>query len=78
MAEVPWDGCKVAFGIENPDRLWKWHDKHNYKPPLPEGWSIDGTDSTGARVVAIFRVKGELLAKDGKTVKSLLRKLRIL
>lgn len=78
MEEVPWDDCKVAFGVKDDAPLWRWIDKHNYKPPLPAGWSIDGTDYTGARIVAIFRVEGPLRIEDGSAVAASLRKLRIL
>lgn len=77
MSELPWSDCKVAYGIEDDGPLWRWHDRHNYKPPLPTGWSICETDASGARLVVVFRVEGELRQEDGEKVAAILRKLRI-
>jgi hypothetical protein len=69
--ELPWCDCKVAFDIEDGDALWSW-DASGVWPHLPEGWTLDGTDGSGARLVAIFRVETLLTIEDGERVAQLL------
>ena len=65
--ETPWDDCKVAFSIEEDGRLWSLHEAGCL--PLPPGWSLAETDSSGARLVAIFRIEGFYpLKEDGDRV----------
>lgn len=69
---APWDDCKVAFGVEGESTVESmWYDNSM----LPPGWSLDETDTSGARVVAVFRVEGRLTQKDGEAVERLLRSL---
>jgi hypothetical protein len=77
MSELPWCDCKVAYGIEEEEPLWAWHDKYNYKPPLPTGWSLCETDGSGGRMVAIFRIEGEPRREDGDRVAQILSELGI-
>lgn len=72
MAGLPWCDCKVAFGIDDDDPLWAWWDTGGQKL-LPVGWSLTETDGAGARMVAIFRIEGELRQADGDKVAVILR-----
>ena len=72
--EAPWDDCKVAFSVNNGDTVW--HANDNGRLRLPKGWSLNGTDCSGARCVAIFRVEGIPQSTDGEAVRDLLLKLR--
>lgn len=75
--EFPWSDCKVAYSVEEDAALWEWNDQHNYAPPLPHGWSLCETDGSGARMVAVFRIEGELRREDGERVATILRDLGI-
>jgi len=68
----PWDDCKIAFNIDDPDTVWQLF---NGTPCLllPMGWELVETDSSGARAVAIFRVMGLPTVTDGEKVKAILR-----
>lgn len=63
---TPWDCCKVAFGINDPDKVW------GAELSLPPGWRLVETDGTGARYVAIFRVEGTPTPEDGAAVRKTL------
>lgn len=52
---LPWSDMKVAFGCDNPERLWRALE--NGKVALPDGWSLVETDCSGARCVAVFRIE---------------------
>lgn len=70
---MPWDDLKICFGIENPDRLWRTHDKG--KLTLPTGWKLNETGSSGAAgYVAIFRVDVLPTTADAYKVKAELRR----
>lgn len=79
---TPWDDCKVAFGLDSSDVARRLNaidcDLLGRMTPsalLPKGWTLDGTDGTGARYVAIFRVDGPLRWQDGVEVRNMLNKL---
>lgn len=72
---LPWDDCKVAFGCDNEEKFWSAHKFG--KLALPHGWSVYGTDSSGARSVILFRVEGALWPEDGDRVKSMLRRVGV-
>ncbi len=71
---VPWDDCKVAFGVDaDADALFAWAER--FAKHFPKGWKFDGTDSSGARMVALFSVQGIVDRADGETVAKSLRSL---
>jgi hypothetical protein len=70
VSKAPWDDCKVAFGIDNADPF-----DTDRPEPLPRGWKLNEVDGSGARWVAVFRVKGIPTAADGTAVKRWLRKI---
>ncbi len=72
--ETPWSDCKVAYGIDDADRAWGRLAPENGTPAatLPDGWSLNETDCSGARCVAIFRIDGVPSVEDGKVVLALL------
>lgn len=76
--EQPWDDLKVAFGFDDRDeRAVKllneiWDDGLDGDSVWPEGWSIDETDASGARMVVVFRVEGPLREEDGRLVRAML------
>jgi len=72
---APWDDCKVAFSIHNPDPFDDTGPNGVWHAPLPKGWELNEIDGTGARYVAVFRVAGLPSATDGKTVKDWLKKV---
>lgn len=73
--EMPWCDCKVAFGIDDPERFERWMDlTDDGRGLLPEGWSLCETDGAGARYVAIFRVEVPLTRVDGLRVERLLNR----
>lgn len=53
---MPWDDCKLAFGVDDETKLWRAYDGGKLK--LPTGWELVETDCSGARCVAVFRVSG--------------------
>ena len=71
---LPWSDMKIAFGCENPNRLWKAVE--NGKAVFPSNWELVETDSSGARHVAVFRVQltGESLVIQGHDVKAQIRR----
>lgn len=72
--KTPWCDCKVAFEIDEDGLLWRRAQAETL--PLPGGWSLCETDSSGARLVAVFRVEGVPRAEDGRVVMSMLRRIR--
>lgn len=73
MSGVPWDDLKVAFGISNPERLWRADAADRLD--LPFGWRLVETDDAGARSVAVFRVEDTMpTAADARLVKAQLRR----
>ncbi len=77
---MPWGDCKVCFDfdgdLELEDRLWEaFWPTETAAHKLPDGWSLNETDGTGARLVVVFRVEGELRRKDGEVVARLLRSI---
>jgi len=82
-AEPPWDDCKVAFGVGNPD-TWDLlfvpipssaELSEMAKRRLPSGWTPDERDTSGARVVIVFRVVGVPDGASGRAVRELLDEL---
>jgi hypothetical protein len=81
--ETPWDDCKVAFGIEDDEAVEKLfysgpsggEARHAKKLGLPSGWTLDEVDGSGARWVAVFRVRGVPSVRDGKRVVEVLTRL---
>lgn len=69
---LSWDDLKVAFGCENPERLWRSQEAD--KLSLPAGWELCETDCAGARCVAVFRVEVLPTVADGYKVKAQLRR----
>jgi hypothetical protein len=70
--QLPWNDCKVAFGIEYENPVWRLSDDGSL---LPHGWNLEETDGSGARWVAIFRVETVPTAADGEKVLSALREI---
>lgn len=70
-ADLPWCGLKVAFGITDDDALWKARDSGALH--LPDGWELNETDASGARVVAVFCVKRVPTIEDGEAVLAALK-----
>lgn len=73
---TPWSDCKVAFGIEDEERLWKWNDKPANQRQLPKGWTLTETDWSGSRGVAVFRVDGIPTVEAGAKVAAILLRIR--
>ena len=69
---APWSDCKVAFGINNPDRWISAHDRGAIV--LPFGWEWNEVDSSGARSVIVFRVEGVPTVEDGREVARTIRR----
>ena len=70
---LPWSDLKVAFGITNPERYLKAHDRG--AAPLPAGWSLTEIDGSGARWVIVFRVEEVIpTVEDARTVAALIRR----
>lgn len=66
---LPWSDCKVAFGADDKDAVWRTFCGPGMGPQnLPPGWSLCETDASGARLVAVFRVDGPLRVEDGAAV----------
>lgn len=76
---TPWDGCKVAFGVEDDEPVWRaWEPGKRPRFKLPTGWSLCQTDCSGARCVAVFLVEGRAPNYfDGQAVLMLLQKLGV-
>lgn len=70
--DLPWSDCKVAFGIKDPENAWLLH-RNPFKTMLPDGWSLDETDCSGARCVVVFRVDIIPTKADGNRVLQALR-----
>lgn len=69
---IPWCDCKVAYSVNNTERLWRAYDAG--KMILPEGWEMNGTDCSGARCVVLFRVNTLPTIEDGRVVAALVRR----
>lgn len=72
MTNVPWDDCKVAFGIDDAD---PFDDIDCMKEMLPKGWEVNEVDGTGARWVVVFRVTGPVSHADGDRVRKALKRI---
>jgi len=75
--QTPWEDCKVGFDFNGEEELlWKalW-PKETATHCLPDGWSLCGTNASGTRLVAVFRVEGDLRREDGSTVATILRNI---
>lgn len=69
---LPWDDCKVAFGVEDSEAFERWMEEtDDGKGLLPTGWSLCEIDGSGARYVAVFRVDGMLREVNGQAVRNL-------
>lgn len=76
--EPPWCDCKVAYGFDcDPEDIWRAFDRYEPGPKydLPKGWEFIGTDGTGARFVAKFRVKTIPDKQDGEKVLAVIQQL---
>lgn len=69
---APWWGCKVGFGIDNPDRWERAYDRKAFE--LPAGWEWSETDGAGARWVIVFDVQGVPTIEDGRAVAATIRR----
>ena len=68
--DMPWDDLKLAFGFDGDEEaLWEAFGPGG-RGALPKGWSLNETDASGARLVAVFRVEGALVIEDAKTVRA--------
>ncbi len=67
--QAAWSDCKVAFDCDE-EALWVAWDAG--KLQLPAGWSLNETDASGARCVAIFRVEVLPTYADGKVVQEVI------
>jgi hypothetical protein len=76
--ETPWWDCKVAFGINDGERFWRWVERGG-QDKLPKGWQANETDISGAAgYVAIFRVEGVVPSvEDGNAVLALLTEAKL-
>lgn len=63
---LPWVGLKIAYGCDDDEALWAAHD--NDSLVLPAGWSLNETDCSGARCVAVFLVETLPSIEDGEKV----------
>lgn len=77
VTQLPWSDCKIAFSIDNAD---PFDDLNNVlfepdAPGLPHGWRLNEIDGTGARWVAVFRVRGVPTVDDGRLAKRWLCKI---
>lgn len=75
MNGTPWDDCKIAFGVEGKERIWRWSETAAYKRDMPANWALCETDCSGARCVAIFRVEGIPTVADGQRVAALVKRV---
>jgi hypothetical protein len=82
--DQPWDDLKVSFGFDDSDDRSSalldeiWNDGLDGESIWPDGWSINETDASGARMVVVFRVEGPIREEDGRIVGSLLRDISAL
>jgi len=68
----PWDDCKVAFEVDNPEI----YDKICYgHPGFPKGWEPIELNGEGTNWFIIFRVEGMPTMADGNITKMLLDSL---
>jgi hypothetical protein len=76
--EPCWDDMKLAFSFDDgAEDIWaRWGPGGTHTDELPEGWSLNETDSSGARHVAVFRVEGFFNPADAYRVVTLLGQFR--
>lgn len=81
--QQPWDDCKVAFGIDD-DHLverpaWGQAELRGVarlaagRPAVEQ--AVEKLDGSGARWVAVFRVRGVPSVRDGKLVVEVLTRI---
>lgn len=73
LSGTPWSDLKVAFDVENEDALWAAWDAGSLT--LPSGWSLNETDCSFARCVAVFRVDHAPTIAEGKAVADTIKRL---
>ena len=74
--ELPWGDCKVAFGVHDQNEIWKYLGiKGEWLDRVPDGWTLEETDSSYARCVAIFRVEKIPSIEDGRVIVQLIAKI---
>lgn len=82
----PWDDCKVAFGFDEQERdseellnnIWDAEIRDSESSIWPKGWSINEVDTSGARMVVVFRIKAGVPShSDGRLVRGLLDKVEM-
>jgi hypothetical protein len=84
LHDQPWDDLKVAFGFDDEDERSVelleeiWDAGFGGESIWPDGWSMDETDRSGARMVVVFRIEGPLREGDGRQVRSMLRDISAL
>ncbi len=72
-ADMPWGDLKVAFGVDaGADDIF---DRFDNDRDLPTGWELNETDSSGARMVAVFRVDHAPTLEEGRIVEAILAAL---
>ena len=81
MKTMPWDDCKVAFKINDPDKIeceWELWNGGMFDQ-LPAGWQMNGISTkvnAGEYCVtqefAIFKVEVALRREDGEAVAKIL------
>jgi hypothetical protein len=77
VLKIPWDDCKVAFGVDDSEAFYGWIEAmQDGKGVLPTGWSFCETAGSGAQFVAVFRVEGALRVEDGFAVTEILRRFK--
>jgi hypothetical protein len=75
---LPWDDCKVAFGItKNYAAVEDYFVKCTDNRHFPVGWHLSEKDDAGGRCVVVFRVEGELKKEDGEKVRKFLDNLKL-
>ena len=73
MEKTPWDDLKVAYGYANEDAFQSFIGNNwDCQGKLPQGWTLNELDASGARCVAVFRVEGPFRNEDAQTVANLL------
>lgn len=73
--DLPWSDMKVAFSADDDEAVWSHFGiGGSHLHLLPPGWSLNETNSSGARLVAVFRIEGVLpTISDGALVEKLLK-----
>lgn len=65
-----WCDLKVAFDAESDDALWDAPEA-----VWPSGWELSETDSSGARLVAVFRVDHLPTSDETRAVAAAIRSI---